>query len=198
LTIGEELDVLLHSTLVGKKIITVPHPNEGDIHRFADAICVQPSINSTEPVLPELMLQTITVDLNQKKQKISSMETNDYCRQWGAELSKLAPRTDPLQLRQIIETKKSKLQHDVGQIRKLVEQARMDHYALYKAYLYLKKNPNKDVLLVLLLKDSNDKEAKEVLEVIYNYLVEIEIIPNYDHTVPEKDNKTDTNVVSKV
>jgi hypothetical protein len=55
----------------------------------------------------------------------------------------------------------------------VVNEAQMDYYALYKAFACLKRNNNKDVLLVLLLKENADnKHAREVLEVIYNSLIE--------------------------
>jgi hypothetical protein len=66
-------------------------------------------------------------------------------------------------------------------MKKIIHEARIDHYALYKAYLYLKKNNNRDVILVSLLKESvNNDEVREVLEVIYNYLVESGVIPEHD------------------
>jgi hypothetical protein len=59
---------------------------------------------------------------------------------------------------------------ELNNIHKLINQAKLDHYALYGAYRELKQNKNQDVLLVLLLKDGhNDSETKEVLAVIYNY-----------------------------
>jgi len=62
---------------------------------------------------------------------------------------------------------------ELNYIKRLVGEAQLDHYALYKAFLYLKRNNNKDVLLVALLKENaKNKDAREVLEVIYNSLDE--------------------------
>ena len=46
----------------------------------------------------------------------------------------------------------------------------------------LKQNNNKDVTLVALLREAgDDNETREVLEVIYNYLIETEVIPGARH-----------------
>lgn len=64
---------------------------------------------------------------------------------------------------------------ELNHIHKLINQAKVDHYALYGAYRALKENKNQDVLLVLLLKDGhNDTDTKEVLSVIYNFTREKE------------------------
>jgi hypothetical protein len=70
----------------------------------------------------------------------------------------------------------------MNEIKKSVEMARMDHYGMYKAFQQLKKNHNKDVTLVALLREAgDDNETREVLEVIYNYLIETEVIPGARH-----------------
>lgn len=52
-------------------------------------------------------------------------------------------------------------------MRRLVDLAVVDNYAMYRAFLVLKKHPNSDVLIVSLLRDA-DSSTEEVLEVIFN------------------------------
>ena len=63
------------------------------------------------------------------------------------------------------------LTQELNHIRKLSDAAVIDNYALYEAFLYLKHNPNKDVLLVLLMKEgASDVHSKEVLHTIFTCL----------------------------
>ena len=78
-------------------------------------------------------------------------------------------------LRGWIEVVKLQLTSELNLIRKLSETAVIDNYALYEAFLYLKSNPNKDVLLVLLMKEmktgtTSDALSKEVLHTIFKCL----------------------------
>jgi hypothetical protein len=88
------------------------------------------------------------------------------------------PPPSPIVLRQLLEQTKAQVNQDLNFLRRLVDQATIDNYALYEAFLQLKTNGNSDVLLVLLLRDvaTTDNQAKEVLEVIYNYLREPPLI----------------------
>jgi len=85
--------------------------------------------------------------------------------------------TDSLKLRAAIEQTKVQVNQELNHVKRLVDLATIDNYALYEAYLYIKNNPNRDVLLVRLLKDThNDANTREVLEVIYDYLTDSRVI----------------------
>jgi hypothetical protein len=56
-------------------------------------------------------------------------------------------------------------------VRKLLDQAKLSNYSLYKIYRQLKKGTNSDVLFTLLQQDSsNDPETTEILEIIGGFL----------------------------
>jgi hypothetical protein len=60
---------------------------------------------------------------------------------------------------------------DLNYLKKIVDQAKLNNYALYKAYTGFLGHPNCDILLNLLLKDvTNDYTTTEVLEVIYEQI----------------------------
>jgi len=72
-----------------------------------------------------------------------------------------------MHLRNLIEQQKFKVIQEFNQLRRLIEQAKLNNYSLYKAYRLLKQSSSSDVLLTMLLQDSsNDAKTTEVLEVI--------------------------------
>jgi len=96
---------------------------------------------------------------------LNSTETNIFCREWAKEL-KSAGR-DPLLLRKSIEHHKFKVVQELNHLRRLIDQAKMNNYALYKTYRFLRASNNSDVLLSLLIQESaNDANGSEVLDVI--------------------------------
>lgn len=106
------------------------------------------------------------------KPQVDANETNEFCREWAARLVQAGVnRTDAILLRGWIEVVKMQLTQELNHVRKLSDAAVIDNYALYEAFLYLKHNPNKDVLLVLLMKEgASDIHSKEVLHSIFKCL----------------------------
>jgi len=115
------------------------------------------------------------------KLQLSTKETNDFCRLWAQKLRSLVQSgADPSKIRSSIEQTKVQVNQELNHVKRLVDMALIDNYALYEAFLYLKTNANKDVLLVQLLKDvHNDVNTREVLKVIYDYLTDSQVIPNF-------------------
>ena len=197
LMLSEELDVLIHSCLMGHKIdVKTMMPANAqlveDAVRLIEAIQLpipsgqqqqQQSTGSSESAPGSTSsisgsdsaisrdAVTLTFD-HAGKPQIDANETNAFCREWAARLIQGGSRPlEAILLRSWTEVVKMQITQELNHIRKLSEAAVIDNYALYEAFLYLKNNPNKDVLLVLLMKEiASDSSTKEVLHTIFKCL----------------------------
>jgi hypothetical protein len=102
---------------------------------------------------------------------LNTRETNSFCTSWASQLR--SGTSDPFRLRTLLEDLKLKVIQELNFIRKVIDQAKLSNYQLYKSYVVLRANSNCDVLLNLLMKDiTNDATTTEVLEVIYEHMQE--------------------------
>lgn len=184
LLLSDDLDVIIHSCLMGHKIEvkTTLASNAGlveDAIRLIESIQLplpssgNSSSSSSGSQMPNPEAVVLSFD-HSGKASLDTNETNDFCREWAARLIQAGSQrgsVDAILLRGWIEVVKMQLTQELNHIRKLCESAVVDNYALYEAFLYLKNNPNKDVLLVLLLKEgAADANSKEVLHTIFTCL----------------------------
>lgn len=171
------IDVFLHACLMGKQLqINCPSPSDNDvIKRFSELISLTnlDSSDSDDETDNQDDIETLEININEKNEvSLNTSETNDFCKNWAALL--LNNKNNSVKLRTIIDQLKIRLNQDLNQIKRLVDSAIYNCYGLYEAFEYIKKSPCKDVLLVCLLKDHfNNDEARDVLEVVYNFLLEI-------------------------
>jgi len=180
LLLSEELDIIIHSCLMGHKIqvkttLATHAPLVEDAIRLIESIQLPlpSSVNSSTSASSNSEADALNRDVvvltfdHSGKPQVDINETNEFCREWAARLVQAGSNralADATLLRGWIEVVKMQLTQELNHIRKLCETAVMDNYALYEAFLYLKNNPNKDVLLVLLLKEgAADTNSKEVL-----------------------------------
>jgi hypothetical protein len=93
-------------------------------------------------------------------------ESNDYCREWSATLGKSL--FNPFMTRQKIEQRKIKVIKQLNDLKRMVDQARLDNHSLYRTYQILKENKNLNVWMSILRSDgtTNDDSCREVLDVI--------------------------------
>lgn len=184
LLLGDELEVVVHSCLMGHKIeVKSMMPAHASLvedtvklieaiqlpHSGAGVSASAGSQGANEDVARDIVI--LTFDASGRPQ-VDANETNEFCREWAARLVQAGTnRTDAIMLRGWIEVVKMQLTQELNHIRKLSDAAVVDNYALYEAFLYLKHNPNKDVLLVLLMKEgAADAHSKEVLHTIFKCL----------------------------
>jgi hypothetical protein len=73
---------------------------------------------------------------------------------------------DPLTIRNVLEQRKLKVLQELNQLRKGLEQARLNNYALYRCYRLLKLSESADVLMALLTEEKGDPVGLEVIEVL--------------------------------
>jgi hypothetical protein len=196
LTFLPVMKFLLHSVLVGKSFVIIcDKAKYFEIVSFLETLSLTKSVDIRDSRTPtensasttqtgesEHFSDTVVLNLtnisgpliNTTEYEFSlTKETNDFCCEWANELKEMVAKSDAFKIRAFLEQKKNLILQELNYIKRLVGEAQLDHYALYKAFLYLKRNNNKDVLLVALLKENaKNKDAREVLEVIYNSLDE--------------------------
>jgi len=192
------LSVLIHAVLIGKKIVVKPSKHSGDIARFVRLLQRQenigygdnpdvekPNVEKTKSKYADGIVHVNFVEQVEPQKNcasgnvlvtISSTETNQFCVSWAQRLclQVLSPESSssPLQLHSEIVTLKNQLNGQLKSIHQRISDARSDYYALYRAYLELKENPNQDMLLERLLQEvgrSNNTQMREVLQAIYNF-----------------------------
>jgi len=193
--LAPHLDVVMHSILLGKQVVIVAPPplfedlskllldvsivnlTPSQVPRDDEAEELAPSdddvagrlvIMCARPAAQEKM-QEFPPDYSDIQVTLSSRETNSFCASWADKLRN-AP-FDAFQLRTLLEDLKLRVIQELNFIRKIIDQAKLSNYLLYKSYLVLRSNNNCDVLLSLLMKDiTNDITTTEVLEVISEYI----------------------------
>jgi hypothetical protein len=175
--LGEDLSIVLHSAFLGRPVIVNgPASETGDLTKLVRAISIinqSPIDDDTEQTDPlsgvaegnRLVVSVTSSQDSGTTVQLSTRETNEFCKQWTTKLRDCS--MDPFHLRACIEDLKLSVIQELNFVRKLVDQAKLNNYSLYKVYSLLLNDSNGDVLMNLLLKDiTNDSAASEVLEVI--------------------------------
>lgn len=174
--LSDDLDVFLHACLIGKRLVIQSSSEQhiNDFTRLSEIILLTNTNDTNEDDTEDSDdCDVLCVEIQRDKVLLSSNETNDYCKKLAYRLRQV--RQDPTRLRQYIERSKLKLIQELNHIRRLVDLATVDNYALYEVFTCLNDNLNKDVLLVSLLKEkAHNIETQRVLEVVYNILAEID------------------------
>jgi hypothetical protein len=178
------LAILLHACLVGKSITITRSTNSSSICRLIEIVNlgfaplqVSVSDNGAERHSSEthLFIST-TVEHNVDCYALSSSETNSFCLQWAEHLVRLAATGDFVGIRQHLEFTKLQIHQEMLALTKTLEMGSIDNYALFDIFSKIKDHPNRDLLLILLLQHTTNKELKDSLETIYEYLLDIKVL----------------------
>jgi hypothetical protein len=74
----------------------------------------------------------LTVTVSESALEVSSNEVNRFCQDWATTMQGEEEESKPSYLRQVIENFKLKIIQDLNNLRRLIQQAEKDHYALYR------------------------------------------------------------------
>ncbi|XP_071965961.1 protein Njmu-R1-like [Antedon mediterranea] len=98
---------------------------------------------------------------------------NDFCKEWMNTLLD-ACNSNPAYSRQVIESYKLRVIQDMNLLKRLVRQAESDHYALYRAFIFLKKCGNCAVLLKHTNVDCSamSEDANHVLRILQEFVLQ--------------------------
>ncbi|XP_033098600.1 protein Njmu-R1-like isoform X2 [Anneissia japonica] len=98
---------------------------------------------------------------------------NDFCQEWMHTLLD-GPNDKPAYSRQVIESYKLRVIQDMNLLKRLVRQAESDHYALYRAFIFLRKCGNCEVLLKHTNIDCSamSEDANHVLNILQEFVMQ--------------------------
>ncbi|XP_071813975.1 protein Njmu-R1-like isoform X2 [Apostichopus japonicus] len=103
--------------------------------------------------------------------KIENAEKSNLADEWA--VSMLKDTSSSAYLRQVIEDFKLKTIQDLNTLKRLVRQAENDHYALYRAYTFLRDCGSGAILLRQIWKDDNSvsvKDTQNVLRILEDFI----------------------------
>jgi len=158
----DNLPFLLYAVLIGKKITVLSqHPTIlEDINKFVAASTLT---NLSEANWKNDQELIISLDAQYTLQ-VNSQDTNLFCQEWAKALTMA---NNPFQTRSLMDHYKLKVVEEVNQLRRFLEAAKMNNYAMYKAYLFLKRNSNTNILMNFLVQEAKQEQhSSEVLGVI--------------------------------
>ncbi|XP_071510653.1 protein Njmu-R1-like, partial [Diadema antillarum] len=107
--------------------------------------------------------------------RFENAEKSWFCEEWSKTLLKGGDTLNPAFLRQVIEDYKLHTIQDLNTLKRLIRQAETDHYALYRAYAFLRDCGCGAILLRHIWKDENTVSAKDtqnVLNVLEEFISE--------------------------
>lgn len=80
---------------------------------------------------------------------------------------------NPFLFRQILENFKLKAIQDINNLKRFIRQAEMNHYALFKCYMFLKNCGSGDILLkIVKVEHAEMPEARNVVTVLEEFMRE--------------------------
>lgn len=107
--------------------------------------------------------------------RFENAEKSWFCEEWSGTMLKGSDTLNPAYLRQVIEDYKLHTIQDLNTLKRLIRQAETDHYALYRAYAFLRDCGCGAILLRHIWKDENTISAKDtqnVLNVLEEFISE--------------------------
>ncbi|XP_022089354.1 protein Njmu-R1-like isoform X2 [Acanthaster planci] len=159
------------------------------LQHMSDSDSNSQGTNSSEPTLIDLdsragvsyqiegrsvnnSLRPVQLVFDGETQQFQNAESSPFCEEWSR-LLLASSRENPASLRQIIEDFKLRTIQDLNTLKRLVRQAESDHYALYRAFAFLRDCGNGGVLLRHIWKDENtvtSQDTQSVLHVLEEFI----------------------------
>ncbi|KAG8186874.1 hypothetical protein JTE90_024117 [Oedothorax gibbosus] len=180
---GEDLSLVFLCALWGNvNVIAKDEQIKWDVEQFVDTCCLMPkdlqSKKDSVLISETDVAPTITVEDNKISINISS-DYSMYCKKWFEKL-KNCGQGDFLGMHNVLEAFRLKTVQDLNVLKRLVQKSQMDHYALYRAFLFLRASGYDDILLYHVQKEASMAGENDVLDVISclrDFLKEEENLP---------------------
>uniref|UniRef100_A0A8D0BEE4 Chromosome 17 open reading frame 75 n=1 Tax=Salvator merianae TaxID=96440 RepID=A0A8D0BEE4_SALMN len=117
--------------------------------------------------------KSVVIDCSGQQPQFHNAGSNKFCEEWMRAFLNASEGGNPFILRQILENFKLKAIQDINNLKRFVRQAEMNHYALFKCYLFLKNCGSGDVLLkIVKVEHAEMQEAKNVINVLEEFMRE--------------------------
>ncbi|KAM4692562.1 protein Njmu-R1 [Rhinophrynus dorsalis] len=176
----EKIAYLLHAALsyTPVEVRNSDERTQNDITRFVSSASLQGlvqegTMTSLCIAMTEEQPRSITVDCRDSEPQILGAVSNKFCEDWMQVFVQGSDGVNPYHLRQKLENFKLKTIQDMNNLKRLLRQAEMSHYALFKCYMFLKNCGNGDILLKMVkVEHSEVPEASSVVKVLEEFIHE--------------------------
>ncbi|KAF4012108.1 hypothetical protein G4228_002884 [Cervus hanglu yarkandensis] len=149
-----------------------------DIHRFLSVASLQGLIHegtmtSLCMAMTEEQHKSVIIDCSSSQPQFHNAGSNRFCADWMQAFMNGAEGGNPFLFRQVLENFKLKAIQDTNNLKRFIRQAEMNHYALFKCYMFLKNCGSGDILLKIVKVEHEEMpEAKNVVAVLEEFMKE--------------------------
>ncbi|XP_027831084.1 protein Njmu-R1 [Ovis aries] len=176
----EKLTFLLHAALsyTPVEVKGSDEKTKRDIHRFLSVASLQGLIpegtmTSLCTAMTEDQQKPVTIDCSGSQPRLHHAGSNRFCEDWMQAFMNGAEGGNPFLFRQVLENFKLKAIQDTNNLKRFIRQAEMNHYALFKCYMFLKNCGSGDILLKIVKVEHEEMpEAKNVVAVLEEFMKE--------------------------
>ncbi|CAB1459082.1 unnamed protein product [Pleuronectes platessa] len=179
--VQSNISFLLHAALshTHVEVVNSDERTKGDVSRFIKAASLQglsqqdTTAASLCKAISEEPQCDLVIDCSASPPTLLNTVSNRFCDDWNQAFLNAAERCNPFLLRQILENFKLKAIQDMNSLKRLVRQAEMSHYALFRCCQFLQGCGNGDVLLQNARVEHSDMpEACSIIAVLEEFLRE--------------------------
>ncbi|KAM8947827.1 protein Njmu-R1 [Pelodytes ibericus] len=176
----EQLSYLLHAALSYTPIEVKNSDNgtQNDINRFLSSASLQglvheETMTSLCIAMTEDLQKPITVEFVDSLPQLINAVSNKFCEDWMQVFVNSCDSGNPFLFRQKLENFKLKVIQDMNNLKRLIRQAEMSHYALFRCYTFLKNCGNGDILLkIVKVEHAEMPESGGVVRVLDEFIRE--------------------------
>ncbi|OWK58266.1 Protein Njmu-R1 [Lonchura striata] len=120
--------------------------------------------------------KSMVIDCSGPQPQLHNAGSNRFCEDWMQAFVNGAEGGNPFLFRQILENFKLKAIQDINNLKRFIRQAEMNHYALFKCYLFLKNCGSGDILLkIVKVEHAEMPEARNVVTVLEEFMRETSV-----------------------
>ncbi|XP_070083781.1 protein Njmu-R1 isoform X4 [Equus przewalskii] len=176
----EKLTFLLHAALsyTPVEVKESDEKTKRDINRFLSVASLQGLIHegtmtSLCMAMTEEQHKSVIIDCSGPQPQFYNAGSNRFCEAWMQAFLNGAEGGNPFLFRQVLENFKLKAIQDTNNLKRFIRQAEMNHYALFKCYMFLKNCGSGDILLKIVKVEHEEMpEAKNVVAVLEEFMKE--------------------------
>ncbi|XP_060108805.1 protein Njmu-R1 [Heteronotia binoei] len=176
----EKLAFVLHAALsyTPVEVKESDERTKKDIDRFLRAASLQglvqeATMTSLCMAMNEEQCKSMVIDCSGPQPQFQNAGSNKFCEEWTQVFLNGSEGGNPFLFQQILENFKLKAIQDINNLKRFIRQAEMNHYALFKCYLFLQNCGSGDVLLkIVKVEHAEMQEAKNVITVLEEFMRE--------------------------
>ncbi|CAH2291904.1 Hypothetical predicted protein [Pelobates cultripes] len=176
----EKLAYLLHAALsyTPVEVNNADPGTQNDINRFMSLASLQGlvqegTMNSLCIVMSDELQKPVHVDFSDSQPQFINAVSNKFCEDWMQVFINTYDGGNPFLFRQKLENFKLKVIQDMNSLKRLIRQAEMSHYALFRCYTFLKNCGNGDLLLKFVkVEQAEMPESGSVVSVLEEFILE--------------------------